>query len=82
MIMSDIAIRLDQNVPRPPASVEMGVVICDVCSARFGINQEAHHESMGAAERQATWLERRLIHDHENGLEHENTIDLPGYSRP
>lgn len=79
--MSDVAIKFGQDGRKPEGSVEVGVVTCDACAARFSITQDAQHQSMDAAERQATWLERRLVQDHENGLEHEDAIDLPGYAR-
>jgi hypothetical protein len=79
--MSDVALKFGRDHRSTTASVEMGVVTCDSCSARFTITHEAQHHDSDVAERQATWLERRLIQDHENGLEHEDAIDLPGYSR-
>ncbi len=79
--MSDVAIKLGQENLKPAETVDMGVVICDTCGARFTIAQGTHHQNMVAAEQQATWLERKLSHDHENGFEHDDTIDLPGFSR-
>lgn len=79
--MSDIAIKLGKESLKPADAVDMGVVICDTCGARFTIAQGAHHQNMEAAERQATWLERKLEHDHANGFEHDDAIDLPGFSR-
>lgn len=79
--MSDVAIKFGQDSRKPADTVEMGIVTCDTCAARFTINQDAQYQSMEAAERQATWLERRLTHDHEAGLDHDDAIDLPGFSR-
>jgi transcription elongation factor Elf1 len=79
--MSNVAIKIGKERLTPADSVEMGVVICDNCGARFTITQPAHHQNMDAAERQATWLERKLEHDHANGFEHDDAIDLPGFSR-
>ncbi len=79
--MSDVAIKIGQERLTPADGVGMGVVICDTCGARFTISQAAHHQNMDAAEQQATWLERKLSHDHDNGFEHDDTIDLPGFSR-
>jgi hypothetical protein len=79
--MSDVAIKIGQEKLTPIDSVEMGVVICDSCGARFTITQAVQHQNVEAAERQATWLERHLEHDHANGFEHDDSIDLPGFSR-
>jgi hypothetical protein len=79
--MSDVAIKIGQERLTPAESVDVGVVICDTCGARFTIAQDALHQNMVAAEQQATWLERKLSHDHENGFEHDDAIDLPGFSR-
>lgn len=79
--MSDVAIKFGQDSRKPADTIEMGIVTCDTCSARFTINQDLHHQSMDAAEQQATWLERRLTHDHDAGVEHDDAIDLPGFSR-
>jgi hypothetical protein len=80
-MMTDVAIKIGQERLTPADSVEMGVVICDSCGARFMITQPAQHQNMVAAEQQATWLERKLTHDHQNGFEHDDAIDLPGFSR-
>ena len=80
-MMSDVAIKVGQERLTPEDAVEMGVVICDNCGLRFTITQPSHHRNTDAAERQASWLEKHLAHDHENGFEHEDTIDLPGFSR-
>jgi hypothetical protein len=78
--MSDVAIKFGQENRTPYGSVEMGTVICDSCGVRFMITQDAHHQDLNAAERQARWLERLLAEDHANGFEHEDAIDLPGFS--
>ncbi len=79
--MSDVAIKFGQDSLKPEGSVDMGVVICDTCGTRFTIAQPAHYQNMDAAERQASWLEKHLAHDHENGFDHDDSIDLPGFSR-
>jgi hypothetical protein len=78
--MSDVAVKVGQS-REPEGSVDMGVVTCDSCAARFTITHQAQHQDLEVAARQATWLERRLNHDHANGVEHEDQIDLPGFSR-
>ncbi len=78
--MSDVAVKHGQERLTPADSVEMGVVICDRCGTRFAITQAANHRSMDAAERQASWLEKHLAHDHDNEFEHDDTIDLPGFA--
>lgn len=80
-MISDIAIKVGQERLTPEDAVEMGVVICDSCGMRFTITQPSPHRNSEAAERQALWLERRLAHDHENGFDHDDAIDLPGFSR-
>lgn len=80
-MISDVAIKIGQERLTPADSVGMGIVICDNCGARFTITQPAQHRNPDAAERQASWLERRLAHDHESGFEHDDAIDLPGFSR-
>jgi hypothetical protein len=79
--MSDVAVKFGRENRTPTDSVGMGVVICEGCGMRFTIRQDAQHQDENAAERQANWLERRLAHDHENGFEHDDAIDLPGFSR-
>ncbi len=78
--MSDVAVKLDESGRMPAGSVELGTLICDVCGTRFAITQDAQHQDLNAAERQALWLERRLVEDHENGFEHDDAIDLPGFA--
>lgn len=79
--MSDVAIKFGQEQRIPDGSVQLGTLICDVCGTRFTITQDAQHQDASAAERQAGWLERRLAEDHENGFEHDDAIDLPGFAR-
>lgn len=78
--MGDVAIKAGLEGRMPAGSVEMGTVICDSCGARFAITQDSQHQDVNAAERQAGWLEKRLAHDHANGFEHEDAIDLPGFA--
>jgi hypothetical protein len=78
--MSDVAIKFGQESRRLAGSVELGTVICDACGARFAITQDAQHQDLNAAERQAAWLEKHLAHDHANGFEHDDAIDLPGFA--
>ncbi len=80
-MISDVAIKIGQERLTPADAVEMGVVICDTCGLRFTITQPAPQRNLDAAERQAYWLEKHLANDHQNGFEHEDTIDLPGFSR-
>jgi transcription elongation factor Elf1 len=78
--MSDVAIKFGQESRMAPGSVQLGTLTCDVCGTRFAITQDAQHQDTDAAERQASWLEKRLAEDHENGFEHEDAIDLPGFA--
>lgn len=55
----------------------MGTVICDVCGERFVIDHPASSVDKNLAAKQAEWLNKVLIYDHECQRVHQDQVALP-----
>jgi len=55
----------------------MGTVICDVCGERFLIDHPASSADKNLAAKQAEWLNKILIYDHECQRAHQDQVALP-----
>jgi hypothetical protein len=62
----------------PADLVTMSTVVCEQCGARFTIGHRTFSEDASLAQRQAAWLEDRLVWDHIQERKHTNSLPLPG----
>jgi hypothetical protein len=56
---------------------EMGVFRCDGCGEEFFIGHSPMSVDKGVAEKQAKWLEKVLVEEHERDKKHPDRIELP-----
>ena len=55
----------------------MGTLRCDECGEEFFIGHNPQSVDKKAAEKQAKWLEKVLIDEHERNTRHPDRIELP-----
>jgi hypothetical protein len=75
--MTAVAIKKGQTRERPPEFTEMGILRCDGCGEEFMIFHEPTIVDKKAAERQAHWLEKVLVEEHDRERKHPDRIQLP-----
>ena len=75
--MRPVAIKKGQSVEKATGLREMGTVRCDGCGEEFIVHHEPAFLDKGVAEKQARWLEKVLIDDHECDKKHLDRIELP-----
>jgi hypothetical protein len=56
---------------------EMGVLRCDICGEEFAIVHPPETSDTSTAERQAHWLEKILVEEHDREKKHPDRIELP-----
>jgi len=56
---------------------EMGTLRCDGCGEEFFIGHNPLSVDKRAAEKQAMWLEKVLVEEHERDRKHPDRIELP-----
>jgi hypothetical protein len=75
--MKAVAIKKGQSREKPTGFQEMGVVRCDGCGEEFVIGHEPATADNQLARRQAEWLEKVLVDEHEREKKHPDRIELP-----
>jgi hypothetical protein len=56
---------------------EMGTLRCDECGEEFFIVHNPQSVDKQVAEKQAKWLEKVLLEEHERNSQHPDRIELP-----
>ena len=56
---------------------EMGTLRCDECGEEFFIGHNSQSVDKKVAEKQAKWLEKVLLEEHESNRRHPDRIELP-----
>jgi formylmethanofuran dehydrogenase subunit E len=56
---------------------EMGTLRCDECGEEFFIGHNPQSVDKTVAEKQAKWLEKVLLEEHERKRQHPDRIELP-----
>jgi hypothetical protein len=56
---------------------EMGTFRCDECGEEFFIGHNPQSADKKVAEKQAKWLEKVLLEEHERNSQHPDRIELP-----
>jgi hypothetical protein len=56
---------------------EMGTLRCDECGEEFFIGHNPQSVDKQVAEKQAKWLEKVLLEEHERNSQHADRIQLP-----
>jgi hypothetical protein len=56
---------------------EMGTLRCDGCGEEFLLGHDPAWGDMLVAEKQAKWLEKVLVEEHERDKKHSDRIELP-----
>ena len=56
---------------------EMGTLRCDECGEEFFIGHNQQSADKKVAEKQAKWLEKVLLEEHERNSQHPDRIELP-----
>lgn len=56
---------------------EMGTLRCDECGEEFLIGHNQQSADKKVAEKQAKWLEKVLLEEHERNSQHPDRIELP-----
>jgi hypothetical protein len=75
--MRAVAIKKGQTRDRQLDFREMGTLRCDACGEEFAILHDPSIGDMGAAARQAHWLEKVLADEHDRQRKHPDRIQLP-----
>jgi len=56
---------------------EMGTLRCDGCGEEFFIGHNPQSVDKWVAEKQAEWLEKVLVEEHERDKKHADRVELP-----
>jgi hypothetical protein len=56
---------------------DMGTLRCDGCGEEFLLAHDPASGDMLVAEKQARWLEKVLVEEHERDKKHSDRIELP-----
>jgi hypothetical protein len=75
--MKAVAIKKGQTGEKVGGFSEMGTLRCDNCGEEFVISHDPAFVDNRAAERQAGWLEKVLLEEHEREKKHPDRIELP-----
>jgi hypothetical protein len=76
--MKAVAIKKGQTREKEPAEFqEMGALRCDACGEQFVICHPPASADKSVADRQAHWLEKVLVEEHERDKKHADRIELP-----
>ena len=76
--MKAVAIKKGQNRATAPEFKDMGTLRCEVCGEEFSIGHAPTLLDLKIAEKQAHWLEKVLLEEHDRGVKHPDRIELPG----
>jgi hypothetical protein len=76
--MKAVAIKKDQTRDKSPADFQaMGTLRCDACGEDFVICHSPAFVDKSVADRQAHWLEKVFVEEHERDKKHPDRIELP-----
>jgi hypothetical protein len=75
--MESFAIKKGQIRERAPEMQDMGTLRCEGCGEEFIIFQDPAVANQENAARQAQWLEKVLLAEHEQDRKHPDRIQLP-----
>ena len=75
--MESVAIKKGQTRERAPDMRDMGTLRCDGCGEEFTIFHDPSLANKQTAARQAHWLEKVLVEEHERDRKHADRIQLP-----
>lgn len=66
-----------RKVVQAASNDDMATVVCDKCGQRFAIHNGGGAPDAQLTEKQAVWLQDRLVWDHIQERKHHATIELP-----
>ena len=75
--MKAVAIKKSQTRDGVADFREMGTLRCDACGEDFVICHSPASVDTSVADRQAHWLEKVLVEEHERDKKHASRIELP-----
>jgi hypothetical protein len=75
--MMAVAIKKGQSRDKAEGLQEMGTLRCDACGEEFFLGHNPASVDMLVAEKQAKWLEKVLVEEHERDKKHSDRIELP-----